>query len=97
MLVVKKRKFVSVVDPSQHKMDRFLSSSSSERKDDPMVVDSPTIVTDLKEKSNVLGTVRQQSLTPCIVIANAKRNYLCLSIHIHTPILIFFFVFFFSL
>ncbi|GAA5805708.1 hypothetical protein HPULCUR_011232 [Helicostylum pulchrum] len=72
--VVKKRKFVSAVDPSQHKMDRFLSSSSLERKDDPMVVDSPTVVPDLKEKSNVLGTVRQQSLTPCIVIANAKPS-----------------------
>lgn len=95
MLVVKKRKFVSAVDPSQHKMDRFLSSSSLERKDDPMVVDSPTVVPDLKEKSNVLGTVRQQSLTPCIVIANAKRNYLCLSIHTHKHTLIFFSCYFF--
>lgn len=56
-------------------MDRFLSSSSSPQvKEDPMEIDSTLTAHKSTDKDIVLGTVRQQSLTPCIVITNAKRK-----------------------
>lgn len=57
-------------------MDRFLSSNALVQvKDDPMEIDSLSSTTaKLTDKGTVLGTVRQQSLTPSIAITNPRRK-----------------------
>lgn len=73
-VAVKKRKYANV-DPSQHRMDRFLSFNTlAQAKDDPMEIDIPSTAHKSISKDTVLGTVRQQSLTPRIVITNPKRK-----------------------
>jgi hypothetical protein len=86
LIATKKRKVN--VDPSQHRLDRFLSSSispsaSQSSRDDPMQIDSTRTQQQQNETSSdpltvnvssLLGTFRQQSLIPCIAIANANRK-----------------------
>lgn len=72
----------SPVDPTQRRLDRFLSTSSPSQspspspssylvKNEPMQLDS--VVPNIK-KNPMLGTYRQQIILPKITIADADRT-----------------------
>lgn len=84
----------SPVDPTQRRLDRFLStsspspspspSSSTLSKNEPMQIDS---VVPIIKKNPMLGTYRQQIILPKITIADADRTVfyihsLCIYIYI---------------
>jgi hypothetical protein len=102
-LASKKRK-MGTPDPSQHRLDRFLSltptasapstptmksTSSTEEKDDPMQIDSEP----LKQSKTFLGLFRQQSTVPTITIANTNRKEYHYAMLLGSKLRLFFFFF----